>query len=149
MEEVIENRLTEDGFRQLKMISDVAVTEARMMRFIPVAARDHVQIHCYPTPALSLFYGDAKWPVRGDAVDIHCEGWIKYRRLVAWKILPGERMSEAISQARCAYVKMFVRYPRYAFAKTMPKNTEPGIEVAEVMLMQAEWALPGCLLIGG
>lgn len=149
MEEIIENRLTEDGFRELKLMSDVPVKEERVMRFITLAAREHAQIRCYDTTALSLFYGEARWAVRGDAVDIHCEGWIRFRRFVAWKILPGERMSEAISLARCAYVKLFVRCPKYAFTRSLPKSVESCVEVDDVMLLQADWALPGCLLIGG
>jgi len=149
MEEIIENKLTEDGFRQVKMISDAAVKDERMMCFVPVAAREHAQIHCYDTAALSLFYGEARWPVRGEAVDIHCEGWVKFRRLVVWKMLPGERMSEVISLAKCAYVKLFVRCPRYAFTRSLPKSVENCVEVDDVMLMQAEWAIPGCVMIGG
>ncbi|HZM24559.1 MAG TPA: hypothetical protein VFC02_22620 [Anaerolineales bacterium] len=149
MEEIIQNKLTEDGFRHLKLISDSRVAEERMMRFIPVPAREHAQIRCSDTTALSLFYGEANWPVRGDAVDIHAEGWIKFRRLVVWKLLPGERMSEAIGLAKCSYIKLFLRCPRYAFARSLPKSVESGVEVDDVMLMQAEWAIPGCVMIGG
>ena len=151
MEEIIENKLTEDGYRQIKLVCDVAVKEQRMMRFIPAAARVHAQIRCYDTSALSLFYGEARWPVRGEIVDVYFEGLEikRFRRLVAWKIMPGERMSEEIAKARCAFIDLFARWPQYAFTRTLPKSVESGIEVEDVMLMQAEWALPGCLLIGG
>ncbi len=149
MEEIVQNNLTEDGLRHLTMMSDVKVTDERMMRFVPVAAHGHAQVRCFDTAALSLFYGDATWPVRGEAVDVHCEGWLKFRRLVAWKLMPGERMSEAIRLAKCSYVKLFVRSPRFVFTRTLPKSVENGIEVDDVMLLQAEWALPGCVMIGG
>jgi hypothetical protein len=141
--------LTEDGLRHLKMFSDVKVSDERMKRFVPAASLEHAQIRCYDTAALSLFYGEAKWPVRGDAVDVHCEGWVKFRRVVAWKLMPGERMSEAISLAKCSYIKLFVRSPRFAFTRTLPRAVENGVEVDGVMLLQAEWALPGCVMIGG
>lgn len=149
MEEIIQNNLTEDGLRHLKILSDVKVTDECMMRFIPVAAREHAQVRCYDTAALSLFYGEATWPVRGEAVDVHCEGWVKFRRVVAWKLMPGERMSEVISLALVCYSSMFSRYPAYAFVRTLPRSVENGIEVDDVMLLQADWVLPGCVMIGG
>lgn len=153
MEEIIENKLTEDGFRQVKLVSDVEVKEERMMCFVPIPAREHAQIHCFQSSALSLFYGEARWPAHGDIVDIRAEVWAagayEWRRFAAWKLMPGERMSEAIRSALVYYTRYCSRFPQYAFARTLPKTIESGIDVDDLILLQADWVPPGCLLIGG
>lgn len=148
MEEVVYNRLTMEGIREAKLISDSEVSEAQMLRFVPDPARGLVKVRCYPTSALNLFYGEASWPVR-EAVDIQCGGWPKFRRVVAWKLLPGERVSEGMRCAAYRYAELFMRWPRFAFIRTKPAEVENGIEIDDVMLMEANWALPGCLMVGG
>lgn len=148
MEEIIFNRLTLGGIREVKLISDSAVSEERMMRFVPGPAIDLVKVWCYPTAALSLFYGEASWPAR-EAVDIQCEGWPKFRRVVVWKLVPGERVSVGVRSAASRYFELFMRWPRFAFIRHKPAEVENGIEIENVMLMEANWALRGCLMVGG
>lgn len=148
MEEVIFNRLTMEGMREVKLISDSEISEAQILRFVPDPARGLVKVRCYPTAALNLFYGEANWPVR-EAVDFQCEGWPKFRRLVVWKLMQGERISTALPCAAWNYFELFCRWPGFAFIRTKPAEVENGIEVENVMLMEANWALPGCLMVGG
>jgi hypothetical protein len=134
--------------REMKLLSDAPVSDARMMQFIPTPAVEFSKIHCQVTAALSLFYGEAQWPVR-EAVEIHCEGWPKFRRLVVWKMMNDERMSLAMEDVRIYYFQLFMRHPRFAFTKRLPRQVEDGWESNGLMLMQAEWALRGCLMVGG
>ena len=148
MEEVVHNRLTMEGIREVKLISDSPVSEGRMMRFVPEPAIGLVTVRCYDTTALNLFYGEASWPAR-EAVDFQCDGWPKFRRVVVWKLVPGERVSVGVRSAASRYFELFMRWPRFAFIRHKPAEVENGIEIENVMLMEANWALRGCLMVGG
>jgi len=148
MEQIVLNQLMNDGMCQVKLLSDTPVRPARMLRFVPTPALDFAEVNCYDTAALSLFYGEVTWPAR-DAVDIHLPGWPKARRVVVWKIMPGERMSEAIVAAYLQYSMLFGRMPNFAFTKQLPKTVEHGHEVFGVMLLESDWAIRGCLMVGG
>ena len=148
MEEVIFNRLTMEGMREVKLISDSPVREERMRLFVPGPAIGLEHVRCYDTAALRVFYGEASWPAR-EAVDFQCEGWPKFRRLVVWKLMSGERVSEGMRCAAWRYFELFLRWPAFAFIRTKPAQVENGIEIEDLMLMEADWALPSCLMVGG
>lgn len=148
MDEIIYDRLNWDGMREVKIISDSPVSEGRMLRFVPDPARDLVRVRCYDTAALKVFYGEAIWPAR-EVVDFHMEGWPKFRRFVVWKLTPGERISQGMECAAERYFYLFLRWPRYAFIRTKPAKVDDFVEVQDVMLLEADWALPGCLALGG
>src|SRR3989304_17096 len=78
-----------------------------------------------------------------------CGGGPKFRRLVVWKLMAGERISEGMRCAAWRYSELFLRWPAFAFIRTKPAGVENGIEIEDVMLMEANWALPGCLMVGG
>lgn len=148
MEEVILNSLTSDGMCHVKLMSDKPVSEARMLQFVPTPALEYAQVKCYPTTALMLFYGEVDYPAR-EAVDFQCQGWPKFRRLIVWKLMPTDRVSACMEDARVYYFQIFMRHPRFAFIKQMPKMIEEEYESNGLMLIKAEWALPGCLMVGG
>ena len=148
MEQIVLNQLMNDGMCQVKLLSDTPVRPARMLRFVPTPALDFAEVNCYDTAALCLFYGEVKYPVR-EVVEMRCEGWILPRQMVVWKLMPGERMSEELKLACAYYFQHFFRYPTFAFVRNLPRDIGSEVEVGRVLLLQAEWAIPGCLMVGG
>lgn len=148
MEEIIENKLTEDGFRQVKLVCDVAVKEERMMRLIPLAAREQAQIRCYQSTALSLFYGEARWPVR-EAVDIQPKEWPRRRRLVVWNLKGCLSVTVALNDSAKEYERLFGRRPQYAFIWKMPKEAEHAMHVGDLYLFESDWIPQHCVAVGG
>jgi len=131
-------------------VSDREISHPRMMRFVNGPCRDHAQVNCYPTSALSLFYGEVTFPLRG-ALELTAEGWPKPKRFGVWRLMKedGFRVSEVIDLISRWYFVQTHRMPNYAFMKCFPKDVENGFELNDVMLMQAEWALDQCVMVGG
>ena len=148
MEQVITNSLSMDGMRFVKLISDAPVSSERMIGFVARSAVELAQLRCYDTSALSIFYGEALWPVR-EAVDFHCEGWPKYRRLVVWNL--GKYLAEtvALHDAANEFERLFGGRASFAFMKKLPKQVENGVEVGDLSLFQSEWMIERCVAVGG
>lgn len=148
MEEILQNKLTEDGIRHLKVISDSPVTEDRMMRFVPMTAREHAQIRCTPAASLNLFYGEASWPVR-EAVDIQPKEWTRFRRLVVWNLKGCHSIKVALYDSAKEYERLFGRRPQYAFIWKMPKQAEHAMQVGDLYLFESDWIPQHCVAVGG
>jgi hypothetical protein len=164
MEQVITNSLSMDGMRFVKLISDAPVSRERMMGFVAESAVEMAKIRCYDTSALSIFYGEATWPVR-EAVDFHCEGWPKFRRLVAWNLEKCASVTAALHDAAGEFERLFGGRARFAFIKNLPKRSSVthvtevrdsgstplplnGVEVGDLNLFQSEWMIERCVAIG-
>lgn len=178
MEEIVYDRLSLDGMRQVKLVSDHAVSEARMRMFVgsgptpsPSPNTSYlergVSVHCYDTAALSLFYGEVTFPVRG-AVEVMAEGWIKPRRFAVWRLMQadGLRVSEVIERLADWYFAQTHRKAGYVFMRKLPVGVEDGTpfglrplppnsesanlgEDNELYIFEAEWALEKCVMVGG
>lgn len=142
MIEYLINELCADGMRHVKIVSD---SPDALLNFPIEGAR----IERKSDELLGLHYVEVWWACRG-FVDFHFEGLPKgFRRLAVWKFAQGERASEIIN---CLVEWFFVQthhHPQFAWMKQLPSGVENGIEVHGVTLLQADWALPGCVLIGG
>lgn len=154
MIEMVLNQVSVDGMRLVRVISDRVVSEACLRSMAPGAAREFAEVRCWDTAALNLFYGEARWPVR-EMVEVKMPSSRfqvpTMRRLVAWRFMEGEgyRVSEVIEHlARWFFVQTH-RRPGFAFMKRLPKGVECGEEVEGVMLLEAEWALERCVMVGG
>lgn len=148
MIEVVVNQLSADGMKFVRVISDRVVSEAWMRSIVPGVAREFAQVHCYDTSALSLFYGEVTYPLRG-VVEVHAQLWKKPRRFAGWRLMPGERASQAIHFLDEWYFVKTHRRAAYAFMKSLPKDIESGTDVNGLELHQAEWCLDKCVLVGG
>lgn len=149
MEEIVHNLVRMDGMCELKLMSDAALTEAQVLRYVPVGVRALAQVKCYDTAALSLFYGEAVYPCREV---VRCQVSCipsKFRKLAVWKLLPGEHVSVVIGEMAMWYFASAHRRAKFAFIKRLPKGAENGMEIAGLMLLEAEWALTGCVMVGG
>ena len=143
MIQILVNELRPDGMRRVKVVCD----DPHPLPF-PLKGGRELELHEWDDEALGLHYVEATWPCMG-VVDVQLEGMPKFRRLVVWKFMPGERVSEVIRCVADWYFVQTHQRPGYAFLRSLPSGAENGQEVEGVMLMQAEWALPGCVMIGG
>lgn len=152
MEEIVYNRVLSDGMCEVKLVADHELTRARMLRFVTCPCLDYAVVNCYSTAALSLFYGEVTYPLRG-ALELCCEGWIKPKRFGVWRLMKddGFSVSQIIEWMANWYFVQTHRKPSYAFLKKLPKEAVSGQLLADsdVMLMEAEWALDKCVMVGG
>jgi hypothetical protein len=159
MEEIVRNSISEDGMREVRVVSDAPVSVARMRRFLPGAARGLEVVRCYPTSALGLFYGEVVYPVR-EVVEFPfaaCrEG--KFRRLAVWRLVPEEgfRVSEVIEFLAEWFFVQTHRRAGYVFMRRLPREAISGQQLAVsamggegLVLLEADWALDRCVLVGG
>lgn len=142
MIEKLIDEVTPDGVRHMKMVSDLSPIP------FPVREGAGFQVQEWTDELLGLHYLDATWASM-DVVILQGEGWPKPRKLVLWKFLPGERVSEIIKEVADWYFVSAHHRPQYAFMKRLPQGAENGTEVDGCMLIEAEWALDGCVMIGG
>lgn len=96
-------------------------------------------------------------PFRG-VLDVHAEGWVKMRRLVAWSLVDGGQWTvdggrlsvrEGLREAWRLYVRLFGGEPRFAFMRRLPRGVENCVEVGGMVLLEAEWMLERCVAVGG
>lgn len=138
MEEVIVDTIEAGGMRRLRVVRDAPL---ELEGLLP-------ELKIWEDEALGLHYAEALYPYRG-AVEVHFEGLPKrFRRLVCWA-LQGDRVSKGMQEGAMRFEELFGRRPEYAFIERLPTGAESGVEVDGVMLMEAEWAMPGCLYLGG
>jgi len=154
MIEIVENRVSMDGMGFVKVVSDQAVREAWMRSLVPGAAREFACVRCYPTAALSLFYGEVTYPVR-EVIEMHgaC-GEGRVRRLAVWRLMDGEgyRVSEIIEFLAEWYFVQTHRRAGYAFVKKLSVNSDEILafeEAVGIEVLEAEWCLDRCVMVGG
>lgn len=150
MIEVVLNQLSADGMKLVRVISDQRVTEAFLWSLVPGASREFATVKPWETAALNLFYGEVTFPVRG-VVEIQAEGWKKARRLAAWRLMDAEgyRVSEVICFLAEWYFVQTHRQAQYAFVRSLPKGAERFMDVDGLVLLDVEWCLEKCVLVGG
>jgi len=142
--EVLFNDVTLEGMRHVKVVSDEPLEGLTLSPLVDILAGAHR--HTWMDELLGLHYLEATWPCR-EAVSIRCEGWPCARDTVLWKLLPGERVSEAFRDAFQIYLERFKRFPDYAFLRRMPKEIENGFEMSDVIFLEAAWMPAGCIAI--
>ncbi|RPI93054.1 MAG: hypothetical protein EHM40_11100 [Chloroflexi bacterium] len=142
MIEILIDDVTLDGMRRLKVLSDAPILHEPPFF---VAGVDR-QFREWKDDALGLHYLEATWPCR-EAILLRCEGWIGPRPVVLWKLKPGERVSEVVTNVMVLHHEAFGCFPDYAFMWKLPKTIEDGFEVADVMFFAADWVPPGCIAV--
>ena len=146
MKKIIANELLPGGMRRVKVISDGPIDKVLWEAAVPMDARGLVKFEELKDSALGIHTLAMEGPV---CEPITFEFEPKPRKMLVWKVLDGQRVSEAIQQARTAFYCMTGFWPRLVFVKKLPQGADNGMMVHEVMLMQAEWALEGCVILGG
>ena len=150
MEQIVVNKLNDDGMVEVKIISDKAVEERRMLVFVPKPVLEFAVVNCYDTSALSMFYGEVKYPAR-QVVEFFLPHWKKPRKLVVWRFIPEEgfRISEVIEHVADWYFVQTHRRPGWAFVWKLPNGIENFTDVDGVTMIEVDWCPKQCVLIGG
>ena len=156
MIEVVLNQLSADGMKLVRVISDQRVSEAFLWSLVPGAAREFAVVKPWETAALSLFYGEVKFPVRG-VVEVAFSGQQsavsrrRVRKFATWRLMESEgyRVSEIICFLAEWYFAQTKRRAGYAFVRSLPKGAERFMEVDGLMLLDVEWCLEKCVMVGG
>ena len=140
MIEIVVNEITGEGMHRVRVVSDVAP--------VPFPITHGAEIRRWDDELLGLHYAESTYPCR-EVVCVQLEGAPKPRKLAVWKLMPGERVSEIISHVANWYFCSAHHRPQYAFMARLPKGVDNGVEVDGVTLLEADWALSGCVMIGG
>jgi hypothetical protein len=140
MIEIVKNEISLDGMRTVRVVSDLCP--------IPFPVKEGANVRRWDDELLGLHYVEMEYPSM-DFVDVHFEGMEQFRRLLVWMFLPGERVSKVVEFAANWYFQQTHHRPQFAFMKRLPQGAENGTEVDGCILIQAEWALDGCVMIGG
>lgn len=105
------------------------------------------QIREWEDAVLDLHYVELVRPYRGP-LELKIECQPKIRKFLAYAIR-GERVSQCMRDGAVLYASLTGRWPGYAFVASLPSGAEELVEVDGVMLVVAEWALPGFVFLGG
>ena len=148
MIDIVLDDVLPDGTRRRRLASDQVIDPALIEFCPPLPQHAGLNMRAWSDPVLNLHYAEWTWPCMG-FVDFHFEGMEKFRRLVVWKMLPGERVSEVIPRMAEWYFTQTKHRPQFAFIKQLPKAVDNGIEVEGCTLLEVDWALIGCVMVGG
>jgi len=95
-----------------------------------------------------VWYYRAEYPYRG-ILNFHCEGWVKFRRLVVWNLDGYGSVRDAISDAFIYFWRYTKFQPGYCFFSKLPAGVEFAQEYEGLVLLEADWMLEKCVAVGG
>ncbi len=139
---VLEDIVSGDGTRIIHLMSNFELTLDDLKIYVaPIDA--HVEIK----KEIGVYHLRASWPMRGP-LEVCCAGWPVPMIFVVWNLAGCESVTTAIRSAAQHYQDIFGERPGYAYMRTMPKGREPGVEVDDLMLFDAEWMVSKCVAVG-
>lgn len=134
---IIENSLKEDGLRRVHLMSN-----QELPTIFPQFGEGQV------TKKDDVYHFYREWFMRG-AMEIQCEGWPKYRRMVLWHLNGYRFVKDAMFEAYREFTRVFDARPEYAFLWKLPGNVSNGDELAKMIILEAEWVPKKCIALGG
>ena len=134
---IVSDIVTEDGMRQLHVMSNEPI---RMS--LPNEAT--VQ----QTQEAGAYHLLAEWPFFG-MLDIWPRDWPKPRRFYVWRLLDGQKVSDAVRTAAEVFEQATGWAPKYAFARPFPHRADWGQDVHGCILLEATWLPKNCIAVGG
>lgn len=147
MIEVVERVVEMDGCYREKVMADVDLSVGWHVE-VPSYAFGREQVQVWEDAPLGVWYAQVRYPYRGP-LDVHYPDWPKkFRRMVCWAYLD-EKVSQGMREGAALYASLFARWPGTAYIDRLPEKAEYGVEVDGVILIPADWAPQGCMLIGG
>ncbi len=69
------------------------------------------------------------------------------RTVLAWALVPGEKVSATIRAAAVAYLGNTGQSARYVLIGTIPTGAQEFVEVENVSLVKSDWVPPGYLVL--
>jgi hypothetical protein len=148
---LLEDSLSDDGMRLLHVMSTGPVGREWLDK-IPAAARPLAQVNEF-TDEVNMHHLELRWRAR-EAVKVVFRdgaGVIEERPVVAWALVKGDRVSEAVRQAAECYRSIFGRYPQYGWMKRLPVEDGMDVEItdgAAVILFRDDWLPDGFVTVG-
>jgi len=139
MKELLEARIEPGGRVRERWVADAEIG------FEPV--EPGWEVREWSDAMLGLFYAEVVRPYRGPC-EMAIESPKKFMRLLAYGLW-GEKVSKCMRDGAQLYASATGRWPGRAYIAQIPQGAEEFVEVDGVMLVQAEWALPGFIFIGG
>ncbi len=134
---IVEDVVTEDGYRKLHVMSNRPIN---MSLPRDATVKESVEGGAHHLRAELPFTG---------MLDIWPREWPKPRRFLVWRLLEGERVSDAILSAANMYLHAVGYAPKFAFTRTLPPRAEWGQDVFGCLLFAAEWLPRNCVAVGG
>lgn len=134
---IVEDVVTEDCVRKLHVMSNRPI-----QMDLPADATAE------RTTEAGAYHLRAEWSFTG-ILDIWPRHWPKPRRFLVWRLMDGERVSDAILCAANMFSHAVGFLPKFAFVRTLPEKAEWGQEVHGCLLFAAEWLPRHCVAVGG
>ena len=137
---VVEDRVDGQCVRHLHLMSNIEFDQACMTRYSAVNG--------VVTREAGVWHLRAMHPYRG-VVDIPAacvDG--KVRRLVAWNLDGCASVRVALQEAAREFEKLFGGRAQFGFMKKLPEPAEHGMEIGDLILLEADWMLEKCVAVG-
>lgn len=134
---IVEDVVTEDCVRKLHVMSNSPIN---MSLPRDATVRETVEGGAHHLRAELPFTG---------MLDIWPREWPKPRRFYVWRLLDGQRVSEAVRTAAEVFEQATGFAPKFAFVRTLPEKAEWGQDVHGCLLFAAEWLPMNCVAVGG
>lgn len=149
MRKMTVNELQHDGWRRLKIVSDVEIHDVdAFLRYVPLAAQKHLVANPERDDLLDLHTLELLYPIYG-TYDVLVHSQKKFRRLMFVHHIYARRVSECVDLARTEFFAGTHFAPRYAFVRDLPQGAEDGMDVHGCILLAAEWMPANCVATGG
>lgn len=142
MEEIVVNALSADGMRRVRWLSDRPVDLTWAAMACPRWRRGLAVTTTGLDEAIGVHWAECVWPLCDPMHD-------GSRWYLGWRLLEGQRVSQAIQFAAEVYAQGWGRAARFAWMRSMPKGAEEGLEVCGCTLVAASRVLEQCVFVGG
>lgn len=133
---VLKDRVTEDGFRVVHLMSNSEI-----------AAHSERYGDGNVAYEMGVWHFRSSAPLQGP-LEINCEGWPKPKRFVVWNMALAGSVKIALFEANRKYEDLFSERAEYAFIRKLPRGVENGVGVGNLMLFEAEWMVRKCVAVG-
>lgn len=131
---VIENSLGTDGIRRMHVMSNSPIDQPWLKYGDGNVTQEH-----------GVWHFRLELPMRG-LIRLEFEGGMS-RLAVLWSLGGYPNVRTAIKEAWLCFQEDSGLQADYAYMAKLPNGIENGFEVAEMMLFEAEWMIPGFVLV--
>ncbi len=131
---VVENSLGLDGIRRIHVMSNTPIEKPWLQYADGDVSHEG-----------GVYHFRFELPMRG-MIRLELEGGMK-RLAVLWSLAGCANVRTAIKEAWLSFQEDSGLQADYAFMAKLPRGVENGFEVADMMLFEAEWMIPGYVLI--
>lgn len=146
---VVEDRLDGQCVRHVHLMSNTMIADDALGMYGVPQGDDMERGKWEVGLEVGVWHYRAVYPYRG-MIDIPAackEG--KVRRLVVWNLEGCLSVTVALYDAAHEYERLFGGRAEFGFMKKLPKAAEHGMELGDLILLEADWMLERCVAVGG